>query len=110
MVKKDEEPTAPKAPENSRRRGDWPVRVYRLGEEPGDDLSATTTPEERIAMVWQLTLDAWAMAGRELPPRIPHSEWPIFIKRLGEPDSAAVRLTPAPRPDDDTEDRQRDDP
>lgn len=27
------------------------VRVYRLGAEPGDDLSATTTAEERPALV-----------------------------------------------------------
>jgi len=28
-------------------RGTWPVRLYRLGEEPLDDRSAVTTPEER---------------------------------------------------------------
>lgn len=33
----------------------WPVRVYRLGEEPTDDLSATTTADERLAMVALLT-------------------------------------------------------
>lgn len=31
------------------------VRVFRLGEEPGDDLSDSTTPEERIEMVVTLT-------------------------------------------------------
>jgi hypothetical protein len=48
-------------------RGSWPVRVYRLGEEPSGDLSATTSPEERLAMVWPLTLEAWAWSGREHP-------------------------------------------
>lgn len=48
-------------------RRDWPVSIHRLGEEPGDDLSATTTPEERLAMVWPLTLEAWRLTGRELP-------------------------------------------
>lgn len=48
-------------------RSAWPVRRFALGEEPGDDLSLTTTPSERVAMVWPLTLDAWALAGREMP-------------------------------------------
>ena len=44
-----------------------PIRVFRLGEEPGDDLSDCTTPEERIAMMWPLAVDAWTSAGRRLP-------------------------------------------
>jgi hypothetical protein len=32
------------------QRSNWPVRRYRLGEEPSDDLSASTTAEERLAM------------------------------------------------------------
>jgi hypothetical protein len=48
-------------------RAAWPIRRYRLGEEPGDDLSATTTAAERLAMVWELTLDTWASAGKPLP-------------------------------------------
>jgi len=45
----------------------WPVRAYRLGTEPGDDLSATTTAEERLAMMWPLALEAWELTGRPLP-------------------------------------------
>jgi hypothetical protein len=48
-------------------RGHWPVRVFRLGEEPSDDLSSTTSPEERLAMVWTLTLEAWSLSGRDYP-------------------------------------------
>jgi hypothetical protein len=48
-------------------RGAWPIRVFRLGEEPDDDLSDRTTPEERIAMMWPLAVDAWTSAGRRLP-------------------------------------------
>ncbi len=48
-------------------RKSWPVRKFRLGEEPPDDLSATTTVAERIAMVWQLIQDSWASAGRPIP-------------------------------------------
>jgi len=48
-------------------RGGWPVRRFRLGDEPGDDLSNTTSAAERVAMVWRLTLDAWAASGRPFP-------------------------------------------
>lgn len=48
-------------------RAHWPVRRFPLGAQPGDDLSATTTPAERVAMVWTLTLEAWSVAGRPLP-------------------------------------------
>jgi hypothetical protein len=48
-------------------RSGWPVRSYRTGQEPGDDISGDTTPEERLAMVWPLTLEAWRVAGRSLP-------------------------------------------
>jgi len=41
--------------------------VFRLGEEPGDDLSGETSPEDRIAAMWPLAVDAWTAAGRRLP-------------------------------------------
>ena len=43
------------------------MRRYRFGEEPGPDLSGSTTAQERLHMVWELTLQAWALAGRTLP-------------------------------------------
>jgi hypothetical protein len=45
----------------------WPVRRYRLGEEPGDDLSRSTTAEERLAMMPGLAAEAWSLAGQPLP-------------------------------------------
>jgi hypothetical protein len=60
MMRRPAEPTAV-------RRANGPVVVYRLGEEPGDDLSNTTTPEGRIALVWELTRRMWALTGRPLP-------------------------------------------
>ncbi len=39
------------------------VRKFRLGEEPGDDISAETTPEQRLAMVWELTERMWMLMG-----------------------------------------------
>lgn len=59
--------------ESERReaRKNWPVKVYRRGEEPGDDLSAETTAEERLGMMWQLTLDSWAFTGATVESRLP---------------------------------------
>jgi hypothetical protein len=60
-----------KSNDGSKRRAsariDWPVRKYRLGEEPSDDLRDTTTAEERLQMMWQLAVDAWASSGKRLP-------------------------------------------
>lgn len=43
------------------------MRSFRLGEEPGDDLSDTTTAAERLAMMWPLAVEAWTLSGRPLP-------------------------------------------
>lgn len=48
-------------------RSSWPVRRYRLGEEPPDDLRAFTTAEERLAMMWPLALAAWSLTGEPIP-------------------------------------------
>lgn len=39
----------------------------RLGEEDSPAAPAGASPSECFAMVWPLTLDAWAMTGRPLP-------------------------------------------
>jgi hypothetical protein len=57
-------------------RASWPVRRYRLGEEPGDDLSRSTTAEERLAMVTALSSEAWGLTGTPLPTYARH-ETPI---------------------------------
>jgi len=43
------------------------VRVYRLGEEPSDDLSAESTAEEMLAMVVELSRRLWELTGRPVP-------------------------------------------
>lgn len=58
----------------------WPVRVYHLGEEPGDDLSATTTLTERLEMMWTLRDRMWELTGRPLPT-YRRSEIPIVVIR-----------------------------
>lgn len=59
-------------------RRNWPIRVYKLGQEPPDDLSATTTAEERLAMMWPLARQVWAFTGRPFPS-YKRSEMPIRI-------------------------------
>ena len=61
-------------------RSHWPVRVFRLGEEPGDDLSASTTVTERLEMVWTLRDRMWALTGLPLPA-YRRSEIPVRILR-----------------------------
>jgi hypothetical protein len=71
-------------------RRSWPVRVFRLGEEPRDDLSGSTTAEERLAMVWTLTLESCALAGLPLPTYA-RSETPVAFRRLDVADAAGQR-------------------
>jgi hypothetical protein len=42
------------------------VRRSRLDEQGQDDDLRDTTPAERIGMMWQLTLDAWAFKGESI--------------------------------------------
>lgn len=51
----------------ARARAAWPITRHELREEPVDDLLARTTARERFAMVWSLTLDAWALRGEAIP-------------------------------------------
>ena len=43
------------------------MKVYRLGEEPSNDLSESTSPEERLTMMWELAERGWVLAGRSFP-------------------------------------------
>lgn len=67
------------ADESREARRTWPVRVYRLGAEPGDDLSGLTTPEQRLAMMWDLAQEAWSLTGRPLPD-YPRHETPVSCR------------------------------
>jgi hypothetical protein len=58
------------------KRKSWPVRVFRLGEEPDDDLSQATSAEARLDMMWPLALEAWSLTGRALPD-YPREKIPI---------------------------------
>jgi hypothetical protein len=57
-----------------------PAHVYRRGEEPGDDLSATTTAAERVAMVWLLSSRMWEFSPRPTPPHT-RATLPVVVTR-----------------------------
>jgi hypothetical protein len=55
----------------SKDRSTYPVRKIRLQDEGADDALSSLTPSERVAMVRQLTLQAWAFKeGRWVEPRL----------------------------------------
>jgi hypothetical protein len=43
-----------------------PVRVVRLHDQDTQDDLCNTTPEQRLGMMWQLAVDAWAFMGDSL--------------------------------------------
>ena len=66
--------------DRAKARSAWPVRAYALGEEPNDDLSSSTTAEERLAMMWPLARAAWSLAGLTVPD-YPRSQAPGRVIR-----------------------------
>lgn len=66
--------------ERRRRRLGWPIRKVPLGEEELADPRIPQSVDERIAMVWSLTLQQWAFAGLPIP-RYTRSEMPGRILR-----------------------------
>lgn len=51
----------------AKARAAWSVQVLHLEADAQDDLSAFTTPEARLGMMWPLALEAWGLAERPLP-------------------------------------------
>jgi hypothetical protein len=64
-------------------RSSWPVRRYRLGAEPADDLSDVTSAEERLAVMWSMACQGWALAGRSMPT-YDRAHIPMRLVRPGE--------------------------
>jgi hypothetical protein len=54
-----------------------------LGAEPPEDVVAATTPAERMAMAWALSVEAWAVAGKSLPD-YERGKAPVHLWRHGE--------------------------
>lgn len=65
---------------DQRRQPRLPVRIFRLGEEPTDDLSSLTTPAERFEMVALLTARMLEFSGAPVPT-YSRREMPIRVIR-----------------------------
>ena len=53
--------------QRSGARATWPVRRATLDDDGDAQLSAATSPEERIAMMTALAEEAWRLADQPLP-------------------------------------------
>jgi len=43
------------------------AKIFPLGHEPAEDLSNSTTAAERLAMLQDLSREAWALSGLPVP-------------------------------------------
>ena len=64
-----------------RHRNARPVRVFRLGEEPSDDLTSSTSAEERFEMVAMLSTRMVEFCPTPAPPPMPRGH-PVRVVRL----------------------------
>lgn len=53
--------------ERAAARATWPVECFQLGAEPEENLRETTTPEQRLGMMWELAVQAWTLSGQPMP-------------------------------------------
>ena len=60
--------SAEEAARRAAARASWPGSKTTLAEAQGaEDLSATTTAEQRLAMMWELTVGAWSLTNEPMP-------------------------------------------
>jgi len=57
------------------------VHIFRLGEEPRDDLRETMTAEDRLRLLRRLSDRAWMLGGKPIPG-VPRSRMTVRITRL----------------------------
>ncbi|MBT8403435.1 MAG: hypothetical protein KJP18_06240 [Gemmatimonadetes bacterium] len=62
------------------RPGIAPATIRKLDEDCWDDLSSSTTAEERIEMVAILSRRMWELTGRSIPTNARH-EMPVRVVR-----------------------------
>jgi len=58
------------------------VRIFRLGEEPRDDLREVMTAEDRLRLLRRLSERAWALTGKPVPG-VPRNRMTVRITRPG---------------------------
>lgn len=64
-------------------RAGWPVVVRSLANSTDDDLSGGTDPAQRIGMMWPLAVEAWQLAGLDVPSYT-RDNTPSRVIRAGE--------------------------
>lgn len=55
------------ASDRAARRASWPGHITTLASQTDAAIVRHGTPGDRVAMVWAITLDAWASSGRPIP-------------------------------------------
>lgn len=60
----------------------WKAGVFRLGHEPREGLDESTTAEQRLALVWELTERMWSLTGKPFPS-YPRAEIPCRVIQRG---------------------------
>lgn len=80
------------AARRARARRGWPVLLVGLKGQPADDLSLSTTLEQRIRMMRPLAEAAWRVAGLPLP-RYSRRRIPVrlLVRRGGEETEISLR-------------------
>jgi hypothetical protein len=71
------------ARERAAARASWPIRRATLGEEDRSTAPDQSTPSERFAMVWSVTLDAWALSGAPFPTYVRAETPGRMVRRRG---------------------------
>jgi hypothetical protein len=51
----------------ARARQAWPGQVTNLADASSSLAGVHTSPSERVAMVWRITIDSWVLSGRSWP-------------------------------------------
>jgi len=68
----------------ARARASWSIVRRSLQEEAQEDLSLTTSPAERLAMMWPLAVAAFSLAGQRIA-RLPRASLPGRLIRGRKP-------------------------
>lgn len=71
----------PMSDHDAPHRDELPARLFRLGEEPSEDLTSSTTAEERFEMVAMLSARMMEFSPTPAPPAMPRGH-PVRIVRL----------------------------
>lgn len=66
-------------------RANWPIQKAGVTDDATE--TAATSPEQRVGMMWELVVQAWAVAGWTIPT-YDRAHTPIRKRRRGDPEEA----------------------